>query len=112
MQPMLVKSLDVWDLYCDGLKVVSNMSFVKGFQSWFAAFWVFQIEYPLTAKNSCQFLEKFALQRPISVPGPVSRLANKVIVRQSVTPTSSNASEVPNVVLTSEATARVSARPE
>ena len=84
MMPILMKTLDVWSLYCDKIKLMENITtFTEAFQAWFAAFWVFQVEYPSNVKNTCMFLEKYIVGHQTTVSGPVTRLANKVLMPAS-----------------------------
>jgi hypothetical protein len=88
-------TVDTWTLYFDGYKLVENMtSFTAAFQAWFAVFWVYSVEYPKKLLYTCLFLEKFVFGRSVSVPGPVTRLANKVIMTKSTSSASTSASVV------------------
>lgn len=65
----------------DGRKVPfdSISTFTFAFESWFALFWVFSVEYPPSLKETCLFLEKYVIEHDTAVPASVKRLAKKLI---------------------------------
>jgi len=56
MMPCLIVTLDTFSLYCDKVKILDNISsLVSAFAAWFAAFWVFLVEYPVPVKTHESF---------------------------------------------------------
>nr|XP_047135570.1 uncharacterized protein LOC124812702 [Hydra vulgaris] len=63
LSPVILSQDDEWNISVDKevlfLKTISTFS--AAFQAWFAAFWIFSIEFPKGLSNTCQFLEKVLL---------------------------------------------------
>ena len=77
--PSIVAVLAGYSIHFDGIKLLQCQTFLKAFGAWLAVFHVFSICYPPMLKRSYLFLEKYIVGHTCTVPGPVRRLAEKLL---------------------------------
>ncbi|XP_065640725.1 uncharacterized protein LOC105843605 isoform X4 [Hydra vulgaris] len=81
LSPVILSQDDEWNISVDKevLFPKTICTFSAAFQAWFAAFWIFSIEFPKGLSNTCQFLEKVLLGGKGKVPNIVSKWGNRLL---------------------------------
>ncbi|XP_065653722.1 uncharacterized protein LOC136080684 isoform X2 [Hydra vulgaris] len=81
LSPVILPQDDEWNISVDKevLFPKTICTFSEAFQAWFAAFWIFSIEFPKGLINTCQFLEKVLLGGKGKVPNVVSKWGNRLL---------------------------------
>lgn len=58
---------------------VTLASFKQVVEVWMASFWVFCVEYPLSIKNTCIFLERVIMKKGGKMPSIVRKWSNRLM---------------------------------
>jgi hypothetical protein len=70
----------LYSLTVDGQTIFTSLkSFNLALQCWFAAFWIFQVEYPHGLQKCCEFVEKVLLGGKGKASAGVARWANRLL---------------------------------
>ncbi|XP_065684066.1 sterile alpha motif domain-containing protein 3-like isoform X1 [Hydra vulgaris] len=80
LSPVILSQDDEWNISVDKevLFPKTICTFSAAFQAWFAAFWIFSIEFSKGLSNTYQFLEKVLLGGKGKVPNIVSKWGNRL----------------------------------